>query len=58
MNFNHIYESVLITISDEVMPNLYVLCLGVINWILHNTNGALIINVDRSVLEVESIIQS
>jgi hypothetical protein len=57
VDFNHINKLVLIAISNKMMPNLNVLGLGMINRILHNTNCTLNANVDRSILEIESIIQ-
>ncbi|GJX74253.1 hypothetical protein Tco_0312848 [Tanacetum coccineum] len=57
VNFLHPNELLLIRISYKVVSDLYVLCLGVIHWILHNADGAFIINVDFGIHEIETIVQ-
>ncbi|GJX97625.1 putative ribonuclease H-like domain-containing protein [Tanacetum coccineum] len=57
VNFLHPNELLLIRISYKVVSDLYVLCLGVIHRILHNADGAFIINVDFGIHEIKTIVQ-
>ena len=43
-------------ISEEVMTNLNVLCLRVLNWVVGNLDGTLIVTVERHILQVDTIV--
>ena len=43
-------------ISEKVMTNLNMLCLRVLNWIVGNLDGTLIVTVKRHILQVYTIV--
>ena len=43
-------------ISKKMMVNLYVLCLPVLNWVMSNLDGTLIVTVERHILHVDFIV--
>ncbi|GJZ03228.1 hypothetical protein Tco_0521189 [Tanacetum coccineum] len=57
MYLNYLNEPLLIRISDEMVPYFNVFGFRMKHWILHNTNGAFIINVNLGVHEIEPIIK-
>ena len=43
-------------ITKKMMTNLNVLCLRVLNWVMRNLDGTLIITVEWHVLHVDAIV--
>ena len=43
-------------ISKKMMMNLDVLCLRVLNWVMSNLDSALIVAVERHILQVDAIV--
>ncbi|GJX53293.1 hypothetical protein Tco_0281662 [Tanacetum coccineum] len=58
MYLNHLNAPLIIRISDEMVPYFNVLGFRMKHWILHNTNGAFIINVNLGVHEIDPINQA
>ena len=56
VNLQHLYQVLLIGISDEMMPNLNMLGPVMKDRIFYNANGTLIVYEDFGVHEVEPII--
>ena len=43
-------------ITKKMMMNLNVLCLRVLNWVVSNLDGTLIVTVERHVLHVDAVV--
>ena len=44
------------TIKKKMMTNLNVLCLRVLNWVMRNLDGTLIVTVERHILHIDAIV--
>ena len=43
-------------ITKKMMTNLDVLCLRVLNWVMSNLDGTLIVTVERHILHVDAVV--
>ena len=43
-------------IAKKMMTNLNVLCLRVLNWVMRNLDGTLIVTVERHILHVDAVV--
>ena len=43
-------------ITKKMMTNLNVLCLRVLNWVVSNLDGTLIVTVERHILHVDAVV--
>ena len=43
-------------IMKKMMTNLYVLCLRVLNWVVSNLDGTLIVTEERHILHVDAVV--
>ena len=43
-------------ITKKMMMNLDVLCLRVLNWVMSNLDGALIVAIERHIVHVDAIV--
>ena len=43
-------------ITKKMMTNLNVLCLRVLNWVVSNLDGTLIVTVERHILHVDVVV--
>ena len=43
-------------ISEKVMTNFNVLCLRVLNWVMSNLDGILIVTVEWHILHVDAVV--
>ncbi|GKC29082.1 profilin [Tanacetum coccineum] len=53
----HLDKLLLISIPNEMVPNFYMLGLGMRDWVLDNADSALIVNINPCVHEIKPIIQ-
>ena len=43
-------------ITKKMMTNLNVLCLRVLNWVMRNLDGTLIVTVERHILHIDAVV--
>ena len=43
-------------VTKKMMMNLYVLCLRVLNWVMGNLDGTLIVTIEWHILHIDAVV--